>query len=371
MGLAFGQAAMPKAAATPEIAALADEITKGIADRKAQAAAIDTWMKKNIRYVAVYLSLGRVVPNDAATILKNKYGDCKDKVTLMAALLAAKGIPSEAALINLGNAYQLPEPATMGALNHVIVYLPDFDLYDDPTVNLAAFGVLAPQAYDKPVIRVSATGAKLARTPPMRPDDHVAHATTTLKVAADGTVTGQTQESNAGIFGLVLRASGSAVQSVGDENAAARALQGYSTPGSGHFDLGNFSATEDPVVTTASFTLNDKFKLPAQGARALISFGLPLTVRPGKLPARQPARRPARLRLSATVADRSRTSRRRSIRSCRRRWQRRPPASSTRRSPIGRRPPSTAGRSGSTVSSPRAFPDRSASRSWRRRSPMI
>ena len=281
MGLAFGRAAMPKAAATPEIAALADEITRGIADRKAQAAAIDTWMKKNIRYVAVYLSLGRVVPNEAAAILKNKYGDCKDKVTLMAALLAAKGIASEAALINLGNAYQLPEPATMGALNHVIIYLPDFDLYDDPTVNVAAFGVLAPQAYDKPVIRVSATDAKLARTPPMRPDDHIANAKTTLKVAADGTITGQTRESNTGIFGVVLRSVGAAVQSVGDETVAARALQGYNTPGGGSFNLGNMTATEDPVVITGSFTLNDKFKAPAQGARSLISFGMPLTVRPG------------------------------------------------------------------------------------------
>jgi transglutaminase-like putative cysteine protease len=70
-------------------------------------------MKKNIRYVAVYLSLGRVVPNEAASVLHNKFGDCKDKATLMSALLAAKGIASEQALINLGNAYMLPEPPTM------------------------------------------------------------------------------------------------------------------------------------------------------------------------------------------------------------------------------------------------------------------
>jgi transglutaminase-like putative cysteine protease len=51
------------------------------------------------------VSLGRVVPNDAASVLHNKFGDCKDKATLMWALLAAKGISSEQALINLGNAY--------------------------------------------------------------------------------------------------------------------------------------------------------------------------------------------------------------------------------------------------------------------------
>ena len=66
MGRAYAAAALPKSIVTPEIAAVADEITKGIENRRQQAIAIDAWMKKNIRYVAVVLALGRVVPNDAA-----------------------------------------------------------------------------------------------------------------------------------------------------------------------------------------------------------------------------------------------------------------------------------------------------------------
>ena len=172
IGLAYAAATSPKSVVTPEIAALANDITKGIEDRKQQAAAIDAWMKKNIRYVAVYLSLGRVVPNDATSVLTNKFGDCKDKATLMSALLAAKGIASEAVLINFGSSYTLPEPPTMVALNHVILHLPEFNLYDDPTGNFAAFGVLAAETYDKPVVRVGASGATLARTPAMNPEDH-------------------------------------------------------------------------------------------------------------------------------------------------------------------------------------------------------
>src|SRR5262249_14420909 len=141
LGRAYAAAAAAKVVVTPEITALAEEITKGVSDRRQQAMAIDAWMKRNIRYVAVYLGVGRVVPNDTATVLRHKFGDCKDKVTLMSALLAAKGIASEPVLINLGPAYTLPEPPTLVALNHVILYLPDFDLYDDPTVAPAAFGV--------------------------------------------------------------------------------------------------------------------------------------------------------------------------------------------------------------------------------------
>jgi Domain of Unknown Function with PDB structure (DUF3857)/Transglutaminase-like superfamily len=186
IGFAYAAAAVPKSVVTPEIVALADDITQGIGDRRQQAIAIDAWMKKNIRYVAVSLSLGRVVPNDAASVLRNKFGDCKDKATLMSALLAAKDIASEAVLINAGNIYTLPGPPTLVGLNHIVLYLPEFDLYDDPTVTFAAFGVLAPATYDKPVVRVGASGATLSRTPAMKPEDHASHARTLINVAADG-----------------------------------------------------------------------------------------------------------------------------------------------------------------------------------------
>jgi hypothetical protein len=281
MGRAYAAAASPKSIVTPEIAALADDITKGIDDRRQQAIAIDAWMKKNIRYVAVVLALGRVVPNDAASVLSNKFGDCKDKATLMSALLAAKGIVSEAVLINFGGSYKLPEPPTMVALNHVILYLPEFDLYDDPTQNFAAFGVLGGGAYDKPVVRVGANGATLARTPAMKPEDHTSHATTIINVAADGTVTGQTEESTTGIFGITLRFAGSNAQNLGHEAASQRQLQAFNTPGTGRYDLGNSAEKADPVTMKSTFTLSQRFTPPTAGARTTISFGLPQVVRPG------------------------------------------------------------------------------------------
>ena len=281
IGLAYAAAALSKSVATPEIAALADEITKGIENRRQQAAAIDAWMKKNIRYVAVFLSLGRIVPNDAAIVLRNKFGDCKDKVTLMSALLAAKGIASEAVLINFGNAYTLPEPPTMVALNHVMLYLPEFDVYDDPTASFSAFSVLAAQTYDKPVVRVGTSGATLARTPAMKPEDHTIHASTIINVAADGTVTGQTEESSIGIFGHSLQFVSANVQNLGHEVAAQRQLQAYNTPGTGRFDLGNSAEKTDPVTMKSWFTLTERFKPPTTGARTAISFGMPLMVRPG------------------------------------------------------------------------------------------
>jgi transglutaminase-like putative cysteine protease len=73
--------------------------------------------------IAVVIGVGRVVPNAPEAVIAN--GDCKDVATLMSALLAAKGIANEYALINTNPIYQLDETPQVGAFNHVIVYLPE------------------------------------------------------------------------------------------------------------------------------------------------------------------------------------------------------------------------------------------------------
>src|SRR5262245_5104837 len=188
VGRSYWSEAQPKMAVTPQVQKLADEITQGITDRGAQAAAISLWVKRNIRYVAIYLGTARVVPNDTATILKNRYGDCKDHVTLMAALLAAKDIASEHVLVNSGSIYDFNDVLAPRFLNHVMLYLPELKVYDDPTTAKTTFGVLTIETHDKPVVHVSAQGVRTARTPTMRPDDYVVINRTRIRVAADGTM---------------------------------------------------------------------------------------------------------------------------------------------------------------------------------------
>src|SRR5207237_6980278 len=53
-------------------------------------------------------------PHEPSEIIKLRYGDCKDHATLMGALLAAKGIASEAVVVNAGNVYTLPQVAVRG-----------------------------------------------------------------------------------------------------------------------------------------------------------------------------------------------------------------------------------------------------------------
>jgi transglutaminase-like putative cysteine protease len=289
---------------TPEIARLADEITRGIDDRRGQAEAISLWVKNNIRYVYVALGITRVVPNAAAAVLKNRYGDCKDHAVLMSALLAAKGIAVEHVLINGLNAYTLPEPATMAYLNHVILYLPELGVYDDPTARFAAFGVLGEVEYDKPVVHVSDRTAYRARIPAMKSEEHVSTRRTRISYAADGTVSGQTEQTGTGIFATVSRATAASIQAAGFEQAAENALRRLGDQGKGKFDIDPLTLLHDPYAVRATFTYGTRFDVKPP-VRLAMPTGLGILVRPGDfvLATRIPGRKLPFICLAATQVE--------------------------------------------------------------------
>lgn len=265
---------------TPEIARLADEITRGIGDKRAQARAISSWVKTNIRYVFVALGTTRIVPHNGAVVLKNRYGDCKDHAVLMSALLAAKGIAVEHVLINGTNAYTLPEPATMGYLNHVILYLPELGIYDDPTMQFASFGVLADREYDKPVVHVSDRGAHRARTPAMKPEDHLSIRRTRLSLAADGTLSGETEQSGTGLFALNVRTVAASLQATGLERSAEEYLRRANAPGKGRFEIGSLTDLGDSYSTRSRFTYDERVSIKPP-MNLSIPTGLGVQARPG------------------------------------------------------------------------------------------
>jgi hypothetical protein len=276
---------------TPEVVRLADEITRGVDDKRAQAQAISAWVKTNIRWVNVMFGVGRFVPHSAAAVLKNRYGDCKDHAVLMSALLAAKGIAAEHVLINSGDRYALPETA-VNPFNHIIVYLPEFGVYDDPTAQFASFGVLGSQEYDKPVVRVSDGGAQVARTPAMKPEDHVSIRRTRLSVAADGVVSGESEQVGTGWFAATGRSISATLQAAGLERSAEDQLRLANTPGKGRFEIGSLTNLSDSYTARARFTYDARMAIKPS-ANVALPVGLGLQVRPGSfmfgalLPARR------------------------------------------------------------------------------------
>ena len=85
----------------------------------------------HIRWVAIQIGNGTIGPHTADEVLLNGYGDCKDQVMLLVALMRAKDLAADPALINSGNSYTSPGAAVVGAFTHCITYLPEWDIGAD------------------------------------------------------------------------------------------------------------------------------------------------------------------------------------------------------------------------------------------------
>jgi transglutaminase-like putative cysteine protease len=184
---AYDEEAAKRAVVTERIRKLSGEIIGGAASKREQAEKIYAWVAKNISFAGNCLSGGDVVPRETDAVLNMKMGDCKDHATLMQALLSAQGIKSTQALVNTGSWYEVPEIPCWQAFNHVINYLPEFDLYLDATSTSSPFGALPEQERGKPAIRTSLYHG-VERIPMRGADANWSRSVDTVSVSADGTV---------------------------------------------------------------------------------------------------------------------------------------------------------------------------------------
>lgn len=85
----------------PEVVKKAQEITRGLKGEMEMAAAIYHWVVRNIKYVALEFGIGGYKPLPPGQVLANMYGDCKDSMILLLAMLRALGIKAFPTLINV------------------------------------------------------------------------------------------------------------------------------------------------------------------------------------------------------------------------------------------------------------------------------
>lgn len=201
---AYGKRATPKAAVSGRIKALAAELASGKTTPEAQARSLYDWVAKNISYGGNCIGVGTVVPRDLDVVLDNKLGDCKDHATLLQALLAARGIRSEQALVNAGSRYDLPKTPVVSAVNHVINYVPELKLFLDSTASFVPFGMLPVQLGEKPVLLVSSFRDG-ERIPTTATYGHSQTMKTIIRVKPDGSAEGTTHVTLKGMPALGLR----------------------------------------------------------------------------------------------------------------------------------------------------------------------
>lgn len=151
------------------------EIAGGARGRRARFDAIFSHVVENVRYVAIELREGRIIPSKPSDVMERGYGDCKDMVALLISLLAAAEIEAEPFLVTAGGGAGpvegFPEPFLH---DHVIVHVPALDgLYADPTSqDRCALPVPASLAGAEGIALPREGRIERARIPGDAPGDH-------------------------------------------------------------------------------------------------------------------------------------------------------------------------------------------------------
>ena len=274
VGRLYQANAAPKAVVTDRIRALAQKLTIGLTGEREKARALYDWVSKNIRYVAVYLGSGGYVPHSADEVLANEYGDCKDHVVLLEALLAAAGIDSVPALVNSYSSYTLPKVGLF--TSHVITYLPSLDLYVDSTAQFAPFGVLPFGDADKPVALTSL--GRIGRTPRMRADVNVSHTKVSMVIHSDGTIEGTSMATMSGTYEMSSRSAGFSDRGSPENEVVKGLLARFGETGSGSISHVDPEDIDKPYWIEGRFQLDPVANIPGRGA-----MRIPVGLAPGKL----------------------------------------------------------------------------------------
>ena len=132
------------------------------------------YVVKNTRYVGIELGIHGWKPFKASEVHRRRYGDCKDKATLLSALLRDNGVDATITLVRTSDRGLLPvDHATMWAFNHAITYVPAHDLYLDPTAEFSGSTELPYQDQGAMALIVHPDGrTKLVQIPGSTSTEH-------------------------------------------------------------------------------------------------------------------------------------------------------------------------------------------------------
>lgn len=120
--------------ASNEIKQKVAELTASAPTQLDKMRAIARFMQQDVRYVAIELGIGGWQPHLAAEIFSHRYGDCKDKATLMSSMLSAIGVESYYVAINTERGSVTADTPANQGFDHVILAIKLPDSVNDPSL---------------------------------------------------------------------------------------------------------------------------------------------------------------------------------------------------------------------------------------------
>ena len=171
------------------------------------------FVQRDVRYVGIELGIGGYQPHPAAEVFAHRYGDCKDKATLLRSMLREIGVDSFHVVIYTERGAVTPKTPAHSGFNHVItaIKLPDGLndssliatiqhpklgklLFFDPTNYLIPFGQLAGQLQANYGLLVTPDGGELIELPQQPSTMNSIRRTAQLTLDKNGTLKGNVEE---------------------------------------------------------------------------------------------------------------------------------------------------------------------------------
>jgi transglutaminase-like putative cysteine protease len=208
---------------SPEITAQTQSLIAGAPDFYTKLSRITEYIQKNIRYFIVVRGIGGLQANHASDIFRNRYGDCKDKTTLLISMLQAAGIHAVYMPVDSRRGIVDPdEPSLYG--NHMITAIEiPADVQDprlmavvkakdgkrylifDPTDERTPVGNLPSEEQGGYGILAAGAASQILALPVLDPKFNGSERKGAFTLSADGTLTGSVDSSSIGPKGADLR----------------------------------------------------------------------------------------------------------------------------------------------------------------------
>ena len=219
LGLAQG-----RRVASPQIKQQVAALTATQSTLPGKVQALAAFVQSEVRYVAIELGIGGLQPHAAADVFMRRYGDCKDKATLLGTMLKEIGVDAYYVIVNTQRgAINESTPPNLG-FDHVILAIqlpPGFEdpgllatfnhpklgriLFFDPTDTYTSFGRLAGPLQGGFGLLVAPTGGELVLLPALPATASSLQRTAHLILDETGTLRGDVKETSAGDMAAFAR----------------------------------------------------------------------------------------------------------------------------------------------------------------------
>jgi hypothetical protein len=225
MGRWYNGLTSDRRVASPEIKDKVAQLISGKSSFDSKLRAITSFMQAEIRYVAIEIGVGGFQPHPAADVFHYRYGDCKDKATLLSTMLREAGIASDYVVINTDRGVARKDVPS-NSFNHVVVaveipsgvdtskYLSVFQsragqkmLLFDPTDSYTPLGAIGTHIQDRYALLVLPEGGEVIHTPILDPDSSRTVRQGKFTLTPEGAIAGTIVETRSGDTAASWRAT--------------------------------------------------------------------------------------------------------------------------------------------------------------------